>query len=173
MGRCISSVAVFGLGKVGELVATLLTESGFEVRAYDVAPRPGVAARPLDVRDATALAAVLGDVDAVISCLPYHRNIAVAEAAAATATHYFDLTEDVPTTNRVMELAALHDGAAFAPQCGLAPGLIGIVGSSIAGGFERAPLRRAQGRCAATTPHRAARLRVQLVSRRCGQRVPQ
>jgi saccharopine dehydrogenase-like NADP-dependent oxidoreductase len=50
--------------------------------------------------------------------------------------HYFDLTEDVPTTQRVLELAAAKPDAAFAPQCGLAPGLIGIVGASLAAGFD-------------------------------------
>src|SRR5690606_11226470 len=38
----------------------------------------------------------------------------------------------------VIELAAAHgdDGVVFAPQCGLAPGLIGIVGASLAAKFE-------------------------------------
>jgi saccharopine dehydrogenase-like NADP-dependent oxidoreductase len=52
--------------------------------------------------------------------------------------HYFDLTEDVPTTNRVIELASQSGaGVAFAPQCGLAPGLIGIIGASIAKTFDQ------------------------------------
>ena len=42
--------------------------------------------------------------DAVVSCLPYTLNLGVAEAAHETGVHYFDLTEDVPTTNRVQEL---------------------------------------------------------------------
>ncbi len=33
--------------------------------------------------------------------------------------HYFDLTEDVPTTNRVRELAAKGGDLVYAPQCGL------------------------------------------------------
>ncbi len=134
MGRSINDVAVFGLGKVGELVAAVLQDSGFTVTGYDAMPRGD--AHRLDVTDGGAVAAALTDVDAVVSCLPYHRNAAVAEAAAAAGTHYFDLTEDVPTTQRVLELAAQHDGTAFAPQCGLAPGLIGIVGSSVAADFE-------------------------------------
>lgn len=136
--RSIDQVAVVGLGKVGELVAVLLAESGFTVVGLDAAPRDGLtfAARPLDVTDAVALAAALADVDAVVSCLPYHLNITVAEAAATSGTHYVDLTEDVPTTNRVIELAETSTDTVFAPQCGLAPGLIGIVGASIAAGFD-------------------------------------
>ena len=128
MVRIINEVAVFGLGKVGELVAVMLGESGFKVIGYDSAPRDDLdfEVRALDVTDDAALRESLRGVDAIISCLPYSLNVSVAEAAADTGVHYFDLTEDVPTTNRVIELA---DGAgvAFAPQCGLAPGLIGTL----------------------------------------------
>ncbi len=146
MTRIINQVAVFGLGKVGELVAVMLGESGFKVLAYDSAPRE-LGAPPacgglefevklLDVHDAEGLRDALRAVDAVISCLPYHLNINVAEAAYDAGVHYFDLTEDVPTTNRVIELATDQPRAAFAPQCGLAPGLIGIIGASIAKTFD-------------------------------------
>jgi saccharopine dehydrogenase (NAD+, L-lysine-forming) len=45
--------------------------------------------------------------------------------------HYFDLTEDVPTTRGIRELAETSKGL-MAPQCGLAPGFIGIVGANLA-----------------------------------------
>ena len=108
MARIINQVAVFGLGKVGELVAVMLGESGFKVIGYDSAPRDdlGFEVKPLDVQDTAGLRESLRGVDAVVSCLPYHLNIDVAEAANDAGTHYFDLTEDVPTTNRVIELAA-------------------------------------------------------------------
>ncbi len=135
--RIINQVAVFGLGKVGELVAVMLGESGFKVIGYDSAPREDLdfEVRALDVTDDAALRESLRGVDAIISCLPYSLNVPVAEAAADTGVHYFDLTEDVPTTNRVIELAA-GASVAFAPQCGLAPGLIGIIGASIAKTFD-------------------------------------
>ncbi len=139
----VDRVAVIGLGKVGELVALLLAEAGFEVTGLDVDARRletddgrPLQTHALDVADDDALRASLEEVDAVVSCLPYQLNIGVAEAAAATDTHYFDLTEDVATTRRVRELAEQHPGAAFAPQCGLAPGLIGMVGASLARGFD-------------------------------------
>jgi len=138
VARIINQVAVFGLGKVGELVAVMLGESGFKVVGYDSAPRDDLEfeVKPLDVQDTAGLRESLRGVDAVVSCLPYHLNIDVAEAAHDARTHYFDLTEDVPTTNRVIELAADRPESAFAPQCGLAPGLIGIIGASIAKTFE-------------------------------------
>lgn len=137
--RSINQVGVIGLGKVGELVAGLLTDADFKVVGYDVAARPGLRfeTAELDVSDSEALREALRGVDAVVSCLPYDRNIDVAEAAAAVGCHYFDLTEDVPTTRRVVELAEQTPGVAFVPQCGLAPGLIGIVGASLAKGFEQ------------------------------------
>ena len=138
MTRIINDVAVFGLGKVGELVAVLLGHSGFKVVGYDASPRDCLEfeVKSLDVTDREALRESLRGVDAVVSCLPYHLNIEVAEAANDTGVHYFDLTEDVATTNRVKELAAANPTAAFAPQCGLAPGLIGIIGASLAAKFD-------------------------------------
>ena len=49
----------------------------------------------LDVRDTAALTAALLGSDAVVSCVPYHLNLPVAEAAHAAGVHYLDLTEDV------------------------------------------------------------------------------
>lgn len=134
----INSVRVIGLGKVGELVATLLCDSGFQVIAYDARTRNGLPfeTATLDVRDAGAVRDALRGADAVVSCMPYHLNLGVAEAAHERGVHYFDLTEDVPTTNRVKELAAKGTDVVFAPQCGLAPGLIGIVGSALTAHFD-------------------------------------
>ncbi|UQX87690.1 saccharopine dehydrogenase NADP-binding domain-containing protein [Jatrophihabitans telluris] len=133
MTRSINEVRVVGLGKVGELVATLLADSGFSVTAYDARERSDLpfATKSLDVRDARALRDALTDADAVVSCLPFNLNLGVAEAAFEVGVHYFDLTEDVPTTNRVLELSAQNPSHVMAPQCGLAPGLIGIIGSSL------------------------------------------
>ena len=134
----INSVRVVGLGKVGELVATLLKDSGFTVKAYDALERTDLPfeTATLDVRDGDALRAQLKGADAVVSCMPYHLNLGVAEAAHDTGVHYFDLTEDVATTNRVKELAAEGSDLVYAPQCGLAPGLIGIVGSALTKNFD-------------------------------------
>ena len=143
MARNIHQVAVFGLGKVGELVALLLADAGFKVVGLDATPHSVPTAdggelevKPLDVTDGDGLRESLRGVDAVVCCLPYHLNVTVAEAAHDAGVHYFDLTEDVSTTQRVMELSASSPDMAFAPQCGLAPGLIGIVGASLAEQFD-------------------------------------
>jgi saccharopine dehydrogenase-like NADP-dependent oxidoreductase len=138
MVRAINEIRVIGLGRVGELVATLLLDAGFDVDGYDVRQRHdvGFAAKALDVNDAAALRGVLAGADAVVSCLPFHLNMPVAEAAHEVGVHYFDLTEDVPTTQRVRQLAAEDRAIAYASQCGLAPGLIGIIGASLTKHFE-------------------------------------
>ncbi len=134
----IKRIAVLGLGKVGTLAATLLHESGFEVVGFDVhAPHDDL---PFPVKKKSAAtekdveAACKGS-DAVLSCLPYHLNIGVATAAHRLGLHYFDLTEDVPTTKAIQDMSQTSKGV-MAPQCGLAPGLVGIIGAHLAEQFE-------------------------------------
>ena len=134
-----TKIALLGLGKVGTLAATLLRESGFGVTGFDQrAPRAGLPF-PVATADLASPAAVrpaLAPFQAVLSCLPYHLNIEVASAAHAQGLHYFDLTEDVPTTKAIIEMSASARGVT-APQCGLAPGFVGIVGADLARRFDR------------------------------------
>ncbi len=131
-----SKIAVLGLGKVGHLAAELLRDSGFEVTGLDAravsAPFP---TRAIDLSDAEALRGALAGQEAVLSCLPYHLNIGVSTVAHSLGLHYFDLTEDVPTTKHIRELARTSKGL-MAPQCGLAPGFVGIVAADLAAQFE-------------------------------------
>jgi saccharopine dehydrogenase-like NADP-dependent oxidoreductase len=141
----IRSIAVLGLGKVGHLAARLLEDSDFEVVGIDqrdaslIEQRTdGMPVRVVGSIDVAspALEDELRSVDAVLSCLPYHLNIGVAEIAHRLGIHYFDLTEDVPTTERIRELAETSAGI-MAPQCGLAPGFVGIVAATQAVAFDR------------------------------------
>ncbi len=137
MPQQIKNTLILGLGKVGSLVATLLQESGFSVTGIDATahdlPFPTIAT---DVTNPKELEKHLKEADAVISCLPYHLNLPIAECAHAHNVHYFDLTEDVPTTNAIRKLASSAKSV-MAPQCGLAPGFIGIVGADLAQQFAR------------------------------------
>jgi saccharopine dehydrogenase (NAD+, L-lysine-forming) len=132
-----SKVAVLGLGKVGHLAAELLAEAGFQVVGFDQRARAGaVDARVADIADPVALEAALRPFEAVLSCLPYALNRQVASTAHALGLHYFDLTEDVATTRHIRALSETSTGI-MAPQCGLAPGFVGIVAADLAGRFER------------------------------------
>lgn len=134
----LSNVLVLGLGKVGTLVAGLLHESGFTVTGVDNVERSGVPfnTRVADVSKPEELAQLLEGADAVVSCLPFFLNKDISTAAAKAGLHYFDLTEDVPTTNHIRQLAKTSKGL-MAPQCGLAPGFIGIVGANLAKDFDK------------------------------------
>jgi saccharopine dehydrogenase-like NADP-dependent oxidoreductase len=135
----MKKIAVLGLGKVGALTARLLHESGFEVAGYDLTtPRREVpfTVKTADMGDVGGLVAIFSGVDAVLSCLPFQLNVGVATAAHDAGIHYFDLTEDVPTTKAIIELSNSAKGL-MAPQCGLAPGFVGIVGASQIAEFDR------------------------------------
>ena len=103
----INNVRVIGLGKVGELVAPLLHDSGFSVTASTPGSATTCRSRRPPSTSATPApcAPALAGADAVVCAMPFYLNLGVAEAAHAAGVHYFDLTEDVPTTNRVRELA--------------------------------------------------------------------
>jgi saccharopine dehydrogenase-like NADP-dependent oxidoreductase len=125
-------VAVLGLGKVGLLAATLLHEAGFQVVGIDTRPPRAATPFPIRVADMSSpdeVEGVLGDAQAVLSCLPYHLNLGLAEVAHTLGLHYFDLTEDVPTTKAIRQMSETSKGI-MAPQCGLAPGFVGIVAAS-------------------------------------------
>ena len=138
MNAPIKSVFTLGLGKVGSLVARLLHESGFDVTGADLSnhsdlPFPTVR---LDSNKMDDLRGMIKGFDAVVSCLPYSCNIGVASTACELGIHYFDLTEDVRTTKAIMQMSDTGR-AVMAPQCGLAPGFIAIVGASLAEEFDR------------------------------------
>lgn len=135
----IKKVLVLGLGKVGTLVGILLNRH-FEVVGADrqqphydfELPFPVVTN---DLSDKSFLEKTLPDYDAVVSALPYFLNSTIAALAHKHGVHYFDLTEDVPTTEFIRTLST-SGNSVMAPQCGLAPGYIGIIGASLAADFE-------------------------------------
>ncbi|MBI4383461.1 MAG: saccharopine dehydrogenase NADP-binding domain-containing protein [Nitrospinae bacterium] len=151
-GKIIESVLVVGLGKVGKLAAILLHEAGYRVSGLDSKTHGDVpfGVRKSDVSDAKALARAVNGHDAVVTCLPYHLNLGVARAAHSAGRHYFDLTEDVATTQAVRELSASAKGV-MAPQCGLAPGFISVAGADLTKKFER--LRSIELRVGALPQH--------------------
>jgi saccharopine dehydrogenase-like NADP-dependent oxidoreductase len=132
-----NKIAVLGLGKVGHLAAELLNDSGFEVTGVDSRPVDAPFSTTVaDLNNTEGLADLLKNQQAVLSCLPYHLNKAVSSAAHKLGLHYFDLTEDVPTTKHIRQLAETSKGI-MAPQCGLAPGFVGIVAADLANQFQK------------------------------------
>lgn len=133
----IKKIAVLGLGKVGSLVATLLS-SEFDVEGmdhFDIDENLPFPTQKGDVSDDRIIREFLKDKDAVVSCLPYFLNIQIAKTAVDMKVHYFDLTEDVPTLNAIQKMAEKSESV-LAPQCGLAPGFIGILGAGLYSQFS-------------------------------------
>ena len=137
-------VVLMGAGHIGQTIATLLSGSGdYQVKVVDRSEDALKKLRHLplevaqiDTSDATALRAALKDFDAVVNALPYHLATMAATQALEAGCHYFDLTEDVAATREIMRMA---EGAktAFMPQCGLAPGFIGIVAHHLSKKFSK------------------------------------
>ena len=136
-------IALLGAGHIGQTIARLLADSGdYAVTVVDRDPAalarlagPALTGRVVDSDDAHALLGALRGHEAVVNALPYHLATTAATLAREAGCHYFDLTEDVAATRAIQALA---EGAptAFMPQCGLAPGFIGIVAHHLAQGFD-------------------------------------
>ncbi len=136
-------IALLGAGHIGHTIASLLADSGdYEVTVVD---RSAEALAKLnianvkhvltDTSDAAALRGALRGQQAVINALPYHLATLAATQALAAGCHYFDLTEDVAATRAIKDMAQ-GAATAFMPQCGLAPGFIGIVAHHLAQSFD-------------------------------------
>jgi len=140
----MEDVLLVGGGKIGAMITALLADSGdYRVTVADhdaaalakVAVRGAVDTLRLDVTDAAALSEALAGKFAVLSAVPFSVTRHVADGAAAAKVHYFDLTEDVRTTNHVKTLAETATSVLM-PQCGLAPGFISVVANDLAGRFD-------------------------------------
>ena len=126
------SITILGAGHIGFAMALLLSRSGdYEVLVADRDPLRLHAVAALGVAtcttgdDAELQRAIEGRF-AVLNALPFHCAVGVATLCARAGVHYFDLTEDVPSTQAIRALA---QGArsVLMPQCGLAPGFIGCI----------------------------------------------
>jgi saccharopine dehydrogenase-like NADP-dependent oxidoreductase len=139
-------IALLGAGHIGQTISRLLHRSGdYQVTVMDRSAAAlellaadgdsAAATRVIDTSDSGALRQALAGHDAVLNALPYHLATLAASVAREARCHYFDLTEDVAATRAIKQLAE-GAGTAFMPQCGLAPGFIGIVAHHLAQSFD-------------------------------------
>ncbi len=154
----MKSVLVLGAGKVGKSVAELLLGAGGGAYRVTVADRDEAnlrtaesnlqrlkglvkhavefAVKRVDVSDMAAVRGVMAGHDYVVCMLPFNFVAGIAELANELGVHYFDVTEDVETTDRVRAIAEQGRAkVALVPQCGLAPGYIAIAANDIAREF--------------------------------------
>jgi saccharopine dehydrogenase-like NADP-dependent oxidoreductase len=132
-------IGLLGAGKVGATIAAMLESCDFcnEIHLADLRaelvlpPLSKMRFEALDFTESRKLDVFVQGKSAVVSAAPYYLNQDIAAACARHRVAYFDLTEDVETTTVVRRLAA-GALAPFMPQCGLAPGAINIIASSLA-----------------------------------------
>jgi saccharopine dehydrogenase-like NADP-dependent oxidoreductase len=136
-------VLILGSGKIGVSIAKLLSKIGnYKVVVADISSKsfselrnfPQIKTVVLDVvSEKDSLDSLAKESKVVLSALSYSYNILVAESCARVGASYFDLTEDVQTTKKIREISkSAVSGQVFVPQCGLAPGFVGIVGNDLA-----------------------------------------
>lgn len=148
-GVAMHNILVAGAGKIGMLVAVLLSRTADyqvfvadrEIKHFDLGSaneQHPIHQTTLDITDKNALNAYIKekDINTVISCLPFFCNPMVAELAKENHINYFDLTEDVNVSDKIKHLAQ-DATTAFVPQCGLAPGFISIVANELMQHFSQ------------------------------------
>ncbi len=82
------------------------------------------------VQDQAFLAPLMRDADVVVSAVNYWYNAPLAAQAVEQQAHFLDLggNNDVVAKEFALDGAARRNGVAIVPDCGLAPGLAGILG---------------------------------------------
>jgi lysine 6-dehydrogenase len=146
----MSRVAVLGAGIVGRAAAWDMVRRGHTVSVADhdtaaVAGAVGVSGAEesqLDATDTEAVRAFLGEVDLVISAVPYSLGVAVARSAIETRTHYLDFGGNPTVVGQQLELddAARDAGVAVVPDCGLAPGMANVLAAGAVGALGDGPI---------------------------------
>lgn len=138
------NVLIIGAGKIGSTIARLLPEENYSITVSDMSNEAlnnpvfkKYKTLVLNVLNEKELSSILTDQDYVVNAGPYFLAEHIARAANESKTHYFDLTEDVEQTNIIRSIAKKSKSkTVFVPQCGLAPGFIGIAANSLAKKFD-------------------------------------
>ncbi len=120
-----AKIGIVGSGNIGWALKQLLKED------YDI--KQGDITDGFDASDINQVKTFLHGLDAVISAGPFAVNKNIAQVAADESIGYFDLTEDVETTEYIRNLKS---ESILMPQCGLAPGAINICAAGMMEEFD-------------------------------------
>ena len=120
-----AKIGIVGSGNIGWALKQLLKED------YDI--KQGDITDGFDAGDIKQVKTFLLGLDAVISAGPFAVNKNIAQIADEESIGYFDLTEDVETTEYIRNL---ESESILMPQCGLAPGAINICASGMMEEFD-------------------------------------
>ena len=135
-----TNVALIGYGRVGQAISSMLSQHGFQITAYDAREIVGANQLPKNQDGSIDYSVAVSKADCVITATPFTCNFAIAQECIRQSKAYFDLTEDVATTEAIVAAAETHAQQGnvvwVSPQCGLAPGAVGMIASHIVDTFE-------------------------------------
>ena len=121
-----AKIAIVGSGNIGWALRQLL-KNDYDLKQGDIEDG-------FDALDIEQVKDFLKGNDAVISAGPFKVNKNIAKVAADFGIAYFDLTEDVETTEYIK---TLESNSILMPQCGLAPGAINICAAGMMKEFDK------------------------------------
>jgi len=142
----LKKIVVLGLGRIGGAICELLCKnknyqiSGADINAQAVKKyAKSFTTHIIEINNFDqSLKVLLKGQDVVLSALTFNENKLIAQSALEYGCSYFDLTEDVNCTRAIKEIAKkAKPGQVFMPQCGLAPGFIGILAYSFEKYFDK------------------------------------
>ena len=92
-----------------------------------------------DAREHARLAPLAREADVMISAVNTWYNVELSELAIASATHFIDLGGNNDVVEKQLELdsRAREHGVTIIPDCGLAPGLAGLLGYHLHALFDK------------------------------------
>lgn len=123
-----TKIAVLGLGEIGKTVLAQLSQNPqVDAHGFDIT-------NGHDLSNVSVIEQCLSGMDAVIATTPYFLNLKIAEVAARFEIVYFDVTEDVDTSNAIKNMNA---NMPMISQCGLAPGMVSIIANNLAKTFDK------------------------------------
>jgi lysine 6-dehydrogenase len=146
-------ILVLGAGRMGHGAAYDLVHNSPDVREvtvadFDIAKAEAVAtavgtdritARKADASDYAAMVELFRGHDSVISCVNYWYNESLSKAAIETGANFCDLGGNnyVVDSQLALDDEAKAAGVSIIPDCGLAPGMVSILGMHGAARFDR------------------------------------
>jgi lysine 6-dehydrogenase len=143
-------MTVMGAGIVGRAAAWDLARRGHDVTVADADPAAaehvglelGIDHTVADGGDAAALTHLFEGSDAVVSAIPYGFGLVVAAAAIEAGCHYLDFggNPTVVAEQLLLDERARAAGVAVVPDCGLAPGVAGVLAIAAADQLGDGPI---------------------------------
>lgn len=140
-------VLILGAGNIGRQIAKYLghyadydvtigdKDSSIFSHAFDDVSDYRIKTELVDFQNIVDLVRKINP-ETIVNALPHTENIVLAQLANYLNINYFDLSEDVESTEFINSLANNNSNIAFMPQCGLAPGYINILANDLIKKFD-------------------------------------